>query len=429
MSFEATSNFEEYKKYQELKKSLILNYKGIDLIKVVAFELFNMTVSKNGIKSYKFLFLPFLRIDCSKFAKALKSNSTLITSLFNDRPDYLELLEGIQRSVERSEIVQINPHKISFRLNLKATAKCCSFFYHNPYLGNYGICNKAYLILRTIYACHLIDDLDKTFHREDLQSKNYIPFNSAVGIEVVLTQYFNKEGANTFHIFHGLFGRYKLSIANDIINGENITAKKILSFGETTRGDLINDFLKPQSDVLVAGNPKFPAKKISVKSTFKRCIVLNGFGYYDKDSEKLFNLVNQIAAKREIVFDIKPHPSSKITEEKYKNKFWRINFLPQSISLRELLKQGDYDFAITLNTVTYYECLYYDLICLRYGIGENLNFIGLDDRFYDEQSMIEKINELKSENLYSLNSSIESLLKNTLGMGINNYNKLIYRLP
>jgi hypothetical protein len=423
MSFENTSNFSEFSKYLELKRSTSLNYKGVDLLKSLSFELYGALTAVSGLNFHQYFHFVFLRINCSKLSEGFKSGNAVFSTFFKNRQDYSDLVKAIHNSVQNSLVVSLNPHKLSIRINLKIWQKAIRFYFYTSSIKDLSLRCKLYLVIRTIYICNIIDDLERVFQSIDLKGKNYIPFNSAAGIEATITQYFNSKGVNTFHIFHGLFGRYKISIANDIINGENINSRFILAFGEIAKRDLIKDFMRSPSSIYIAGNPKYPIKKISVRKSFKKCIVFNGFGFYDKDFYDLLDLLGKIALSGEISFDIKPHPSSNIDSGRFKSM--NIRFLQRSLTLKDLVKGGDYDFAISFNSFTYYECLYYDLICLRYQIGENIDFEGLDDKFFDEESFAKIISRYKSSPNEEINKSIESLLVKALGMGINNYNRII----
>jgi hypothetical protein len=425
MSFENTLNYSDYTKYKKLKESLCLNYKGIDLSKVIAWNLLGIIVYGSKANFRDLILLPFLKVDPVKFLVAFGQNDSVFSTIYNSRNDHKELLIKICSTVKNSNIIEINPHSISFRINLRNSRKIFTRILQNKLLKEYGVFNRLYLALVALYICNQIDNFENVFRNIDLKNKKYIPFLSSVGVEAALTQFFANKGVTTFHIFHGIFGRYIRLIANDIINGENITSSKILAFSESTKGDLVRDFGYNPSDIYIAGNPKYPSKKISIKTTFKKCIVLNGFSFYDKDFLNLLYLLNDISKEAKIQFEIKPHPTSKILSLINHTNYSNLHFIQNRMTLNELLYNESYDFAIAYNTVTYYECMYYNLICLRYGSNENLNFEGLNDKFYDKASFYSKLQYIKESNITTINNNISNLLVRTLGMGINRYDKYI----
>lgn len=425
MSFETTSNYSLYQKYKQIKESLSFNYKGIELSNAIASTLLGIVVYNSAEKYRGFILLPFLRIRTEKFRKAFMLNDVVFSTFFKGRNDYTELVTNIQATVKNSCIVPINPHKKSIRLNIHTIWLMTRFIFSNTLLKEFGLRQKLNLIFRLIYICHQVDELEMAFLNYNIQGKKYIPFNSSVCLEALITLFFNSKGVDTFHIFHGIFGRYNDKIANDIINGENITAKTIIAFGDVTRLDMINDFGHSAEKVFIGGNPKYPDKEISVKTTFKKCIVLNGFGYYDNDFIKLLMLLENIANETGIAFDIKPHPNSNILSYPEVAEFKHLTFIPKGKTVKQLFQNQSYDFAITFNTVTYYECMYYNLVSLRYAVNENLNFEGLEDRFADKETLLERIKYFKTIKEDLLNKSIKQLLIRSLGLSINNYDKII----
>jgi len=427
MSFEDTINFNSYLTYKKIKENLVFNYKGINIIRGAAFNILNICLEQkknnflNIIKHLKYL---FLKIDIKKIYQAFLYKKIIITELCG-RKDHWQMLKMLSTSLPESFIVPLHPHKKDINIKYKTLYKIIKFLYQESLLNNFRLVDKIILAFELTYYCRQIDILEKEFNHFCLPGRAYIPLNSSVGIEAIMTLFFNRHNISTYHIFHGIFGNYKIKIANDIINGENITAAKILAFSETTRKDLIRDFSIRPEIIFTAGNIKYPNKKICLKTTFNRCLVLNGFGIYDHDFIKLLKILDDFSYKTKISFEIKPHPNSFIDFKK--NMKWNkyISFIPKHTTLKELFIKRNYDFAITFNTVTYYECMYYDLVTFRYAVNENLDFKGLDDKFDSAETLIKKIKHYQEINLYDLNIQVEDLLIQTFGMGINNYSKII----
>jgi len=69
--------------------------------------------------------------------------------------------------------------------------------------------------------------------------------------------------------------------------------------------------------------------------------------------------------------------------------------------------------------------MYYNLVCLRFGQCENEQYLGLEDKFFDELTLIDAIEKFKQMNVAEINKQIANLLHYCLGMGINNYSKII----
>jgi hypothetical protein len=427
MSFETAKNLDDYNSYKKIKENFSFYHRGIDITRGAAFTLLNFTVfrEKVSFRELYMLFLKlFLRIDFNRFKQAFRQNRTII-SLLSDRADYFELVHSISSSLDGAEIIRLNPHKKSFFVNFPVLYKICVYFFERGKFKGVKLKEKAALILEMTYYCHQINAFEKVFNKEKLTTGKYIPFNSAVGVEAIITCLLIKHSVETFHIFHGIFGRYKIKIANDVINGDNITARKILALSETMKGDLIRDFNQAEEMVFVAGNPKYPLKPICSNRNFRNCLVLSGFEFYDNDFVILIEFLNEITLTTGIKFTIKPHPNSKILEFPQISSFTNIEYLPGRITVKELLKSRSFDFAITFNSVTYYECLYYGLVTFRYGVNENVDYKGLDDKFFDAQSLLERISVYSRLDPKKLDNDISRLLTESFGMGINNFQDLV----
>lgn len=426
MSFENTSNFDDYQKYLRVKSTLKFEYKGIDISKALAFELINLIMFKTQSfgfwRSFKML---FIRIDLSHLKKSFKKYDVVFTTLFDGRKDHRDLLLKIQESVNNSTRAHITPHKVGFNIKISNFCNLYLHIFKNQVIRELNLGSKISLWFKSLYLCNQIDELEHNFGTHILSNKKYIPFNSSDGIEALLTLFFNKKKVATYHMYHGIFGRYIDRIANDIINGENITAKFALPFGEVTKHDMKQDFGWEEHNLHIAGNPKYPLKNIEVKKTFRHCLVLGGFSFYDKDFIKLLIELNELSKESNISFSVKPHPNSKILTYPEIAECEGVDFLPKEQKVNDLLASDVFDFAIAFNTVTYYECMYYNLITLRYAVSENLNFEGLNDRFEDKESLLQMINSKKATSAHILNKEISDLLVKTLGMGINKYNDII----
>jgi hypothetical protein len=425
MSFKQVSNFNDFLQYKKVKSALNFEYQGIPIEKTIAFELLNTIMfdfEQSALASFKLL---FITIKTNVLLDAFIKHDVIFSTAYNSRRDHKNLLESIQKTVTNSTIVDLIPQKLQLSIKLKHFYIAFVHIFLNEYLRHFRLNQKIYLTASVIYVLNLIDELKKTFGGTDISNKKFIPFVSAVGPEALLTIFFNAREVKTFHIFHGLFGRYKIRIANDIVNGENITARWILAFGEVTKNDLISDFgIDPQA-ILVAGNPKYPAKVISIKQTFKRCLVLGGFKFYDNDFAELLLFLDQTAKVTGIRFDVKPHPNSDVMDRNDVKACLNLNFLLRSTSIQTLLSGEVYDFAISFNTVTYYECMYYGLVSLRYSVNENIDFDGLEDRFFNIESLLARIEYFQSLKSSDLDDMVGRLLTRTLGMGINRYNSII----
>ena len=422
MAFEQTENFQQYRRYKTLKKEFLYCYKGIDLIKAISIDLVEIIVcgEKKTIRNIGDAL--FRRLTTNILVEAFNRNKTVFSHDYPKRKDHIELATLVQQEVENSELIFLNYH-FKYWFNLFLFIR--NFFIVTKRIKGVSMRNKLFLAARLVYYRRMTDDLNNVFRDIDLQHKIYVPLNSSAYNEALLTLFFNQKGVKTFHLFHGFFGRYQQKIPVDIINGENILANTILAFSETQRNDLISDFDVDTNSIFVAGHPKYQEKKISIHTTFKSCIILGGIKFYDKHLETLLKLLDGIAEEMQIRFYLKPHPHSDIVNSSIFKNCKNIALLDKTETLKQVFSSGKYDSAITHNTSSYCDGMYYNIVPLRWKIGENINFEGFEDKFYDEESLKTLIEKYRQMNEEDLNNRVVALLKNSYGIGKNNYKELI----
>ena len=187
MSFEQTKNFADFQEYKKVKASLAFQYKGIELNKVIAWNLIGITLDKSTVNWKDFIALPFLQVDAQKFAVAFQEKDAVFSTLYSGRKDHAELGEKICSSVENACMLNVTPHKKAVRLNLVFFVKMIKHVFANPHLSKYSFLNRAYLFCYFLYAGNQVNNFERAFKKLPLQNKKYIPFVSAVGIEALLT--------------------------------------------------------------------------------------------------------------------------------------------------------------------------------------------------------------------------------------------------
>ncbi len=420
MSFEKTRNYDKYLQYRKIKSEWKVIYRNINLVDACAVDLIDALVLEHKADYYHIACALLQRIHIKPLRQAFAQNTNIFTFTFPKRKDHMALSRGFASSVEDSGWVMLkyfySPYKSVSRWLL---------FWEKVRSLPLSFANRAFIAARMAgYSC-VIDELEQQFATIELKNKNLIPFCAPAYHEAVLTLFFRNKGVKTFCTVHGIFGRYLQLIANDIVNGENILSDYVLTFGEVQRQDLIRDFGIDPDRVKVAGNPKYPYHSIRIKNTFKSCLILGGIGLYDNDMRQLIVEADKVAEKMQIKMALKPHPLSKIYEDNIWKQVKHITLIDKSNTLTALFASGEYDFAITHNTFSYYECMIAGLKPFRWGNNENINYEGLDDRFYSAEQLEEKIKCAMQTDTDNLSQEAERLLKSVVGFGINNYNQII----
>jgi hypothetical protein len=413
-----------YQRYLYLKNKLNFNYKGIQYNKVLSLDIAQSTLNKNKPYTLRNILSNFFfSLDMTPLVKICVSKENIfIYSL--DRSDYSFQIKETMENISSSESILIE--KLKKKISFKPLRIITTFF--NTYRslkGIEGFFGIVFLASRIVFYKNIHDQLFPIFKIESNKKLKLITFNSAFTIENLICQFFNLNNRETFSLSHGFFVSYKKFIPVDIINGENIVSNKILVWGSTSIKDLYDNFNFPKERILIAGNPKYPYKRIQVKQTFKKCIVLLGRNIYHESNLEIIEILKKLIKETSnITFDLKLHPS-------LNTKFYKkicigtnINVLDGNKSLLNIFKKNIYDFSIVNNSTSYYEAMYADIICLRYELSENENYKGLSDKFINTETLKNRIQYFINMDSNKLNCAVEELLISTLGMGVNNYKQI-----
>jgi hypothetical protein len=425
MSFEHAENYDQYLKYLALKEAFHVYHRGIDIVKACSMDIIEVVVSNNKNTVKQVVDYLSKRLNVSELMQAFQNYDIVFTTDCPKRKDHIALLQKIRESVKKPSAKVVLSYKRNVFFNVARWIKYYCLIAKQPVLSKAPFLSKLFLASKFIYASNIINVLDK--HSKDIsyENKKYIPFNLPVYTEAVIAMYVKQKRAVTFHIFHCVYSHNKYKITNDFVLGENFVADYILPFGEINKMDLIHDFHIPEEKIFVAGNPKYPEKRIKAKNSFKYGIVFGTIDRYDEYLAELIPILDEISETEHIKFDIKPHPLSHILESKEVKNAQHITCIPKDVLLYDLLTSGRYDFAVTHNTSAYYECMYYNLIPFRWKKGENHLFEGFDDHFFDKASLLKKIEYYKNQNMEEHSKNMEQLLKKAIGMGVNNYDSII----
>lgn len=419
-------NTKQYEEYQQLKDVLTFNSKGINYGKVLAFDIalviFSEIVNRQSFKSMVKSFFVFPSVQ--GLVQHFASHEKLCTYTYG-RKDYESQIQESFKEINSIVFICLERLPSKFYVNFRIIIESMVWVFWKMRRTKYSNKTKLYLASKLVMYKSMQRQLEQSNLVVLDASKKYITFNSAVAIENLLTQFFIAKKIPTYSLCHSYFVPYKHFLPIDVINGENLESNYILVWGKTFIKDLQDNYAVSPDKVLVAGSPKYPKKNIAIKQTFKKCIVLLGRVFYDESNIRIIEELRTISQKESILFCIKLHPSLDITRYRQFCDSDALNIIQTKESLTELLASNTYDFAIVNNSTAYYEAMYYNLICFRYAPAENETFLGLDDYFDDADSLQEKIAFFKTADTTALNTQVEQLLQDTIGMGINRYKELL----
>ncbi|MBO6573731.1 MAG: hypothetical protein JJ958_14935 [Balneola sp.] len=418
----------EFKRYKSIKEKLSFIIDDIEFNQILAIDIalisFKKTVDfKIGFKDY--LKFAFKSRSFKKTKLDFESNKLLVSAEI-ERNDFNSLIESVISGISDKIFSPIYNLKVKRYFNSKNLIISFRHLFIGNKIKNLNFFEKLYLASRLCFYLNSFDSLISEFKDFNFTNKKYLSFNSSFGFEAMLTQFFKANEVPTYTLQHGpYYVKYKIKVPLDNINGENITADNVFVWGRSSLNDLLNNYNLQSSRIIIGGNPKYIAKKIKVKLGFKKCLVLLGRVMYESGNKKILQIVKEVADTTGIKFEVKLHPS--LDNVKYKKlcESYDLTLVQTTEHLAQILSRDIYDFAIVNNSTAYYESMYYNLLCFRFEPDENEQFLGLDDKFNDSKSLLNKISSFEEQDSEKLNKNIEKLLTDTLGMGINYYKKYL----
>lgn len=372
----------------------------------------------------RYLYRLFMPLQCDTFASDFAGCEVLFTS-WTDRRDYTELIDTIRCDIKNSKYVLIMD---SFKRKFMIPRFYYWKVFREGFKCNCSISNKLFLSFRLLDYVVAYKTLVKEFNTNRISGKHkYVPFNSSFGLENVITQYLNTLGYETYHLCHGLHFSPNYSFFSvDAFNKELITAKTVLSWGQ---GFVDNDKRLYNHNYTheIVGNPKYPAKKISVSFDKTNCLVFLARGQYDDNNLFLLQVLNEYSKRFPLSITVKPHPTDNLKLLKEKCDKYGFHFISDNRTIKEILNDQKFGFAISYETTAYFEAMYYNLVCLRYSYKENECYGDLDNRFISVNELYNQINKYSSLSVESLSQTIQKCLEYEIGMGINRYSQVLNR--
>lgn len=414
-------NKNKYTEYLQLKQSYSYMYKGVDLVKASSVELLDI-ITINSPKKVKHVLGELLRrVDTSHFLEAFSTHKTICSFNFPKRKDHYNMACAIQSSIDHSILITLR-YVNHWTFNIFRFFK---FLHIISKQVNATFLQQCFISATFTNYSQVIDELEKKTVEKDFSQYKYIPFLSPAYTEALLTLYLKKKGVQTYQIIHGYIGDFSQTIPIDIINWENVISDYVLPWSRLQQEFFINHSNISKNNVLIAGNPKYAFHKINAKTSMKNCLILGGGKAYDETFATMLPIINDIAEEVGVGFSLKPHPSSCILQHPVMKQCPRISIIDKQETISKLFESRKYDFAITYNTTSYYECMYYGIVPLRWGVSENLMIRGFDDKFYDKASLLNLLSKYRQMDASDLSKQFEELLVDEMGMGINNYNSII----
>lgn len=403
-----------FKKYLLIKSKYDYTYKGYNLKSLIPGYLGFVFSGETPIA--RDVFKEFYTCNhILDMTRVLNNECSTVVSYLISRNDYKDLAYSAHKLYKDSAVVNLSElpkEKISF---LSFTfLKHFWFAFWLVFSRRLGktLVEKLFFMALTIRLLNQIKKIEAI--KVASQIERYVCFNSAYKEEALLTAYFNKRNVETITMQHGIFCDFKLNIPFDIINHENLTARKLLCWGQSTVDYMSKLGMEP-SRFILEGNLKYKDIEIGeINQTFQRCLVLLGRGNYINTNNSLLRMLTRLNEQsgNSFVFYIKKHPFLMDDEHKeFANISKNMIFLGREHSVQEVLKSDLVDFSIAVNTTAYYESLALGKPCLRWTEEENEEFYGMDDKFESEKQFLEKISSLKKLSQEDISTQVKTIIQ------------------
>lgn len=273
--------------------------------------------------------------------------------------------------------------------------------------------------------CYLFNTIDYLESLPRKRIRKLLCFSAIHEDENILKQYFSMQGATTYSMFHGTSIQQINNVTIDCLTYENLHVDYSLPWGQYGKDEFIKTGF-PKEKLIVVGYPRnIELQPLNNQTTLKRCILLMSRSQFESSDIKLVKLLAKV---KDVHFSIKLHPSCH--EQRFEElcKQENMELVPKSKLLIDCLNNNYYDFAVAVNTTSYYESLIAGLPCLRFKDGEQYDMMMGDehDEFDDINGFFLSLDWLKTSMRSNEYSQIrEKILVYCLGLGIDKYREVL----
>jgi hypothetical protein len=407
----------KFNNYKELKNKLNIVYQGIYFNKILALDIWNWA---NGTytSSVKQLIYYMISLDLKDF-KTCSGQSTILTTYgLYDRNDHQELYYKI---IDKLEDNTVNNNLLHFRkkiriqpnIIIKFTKQIFSFLKDSEF----NFIEKLIIAAKFTFYANILTELQK--HNFN-SVKKYLAFCGVLNVENLLTQYLQQNGIKTYSLQHGIAYIAHKNITIDSVNYENFQSDISLCWGQYTV-DEYSEYGISSDRLIIAGYPKASKViEISHNNKFKSCLILLTRNQFDDSNKRLLSILT----KSNLMFGLKLHPSLNFKYYKQYAGTNNMTIIDQNRTLLSCLDQNEFDFAIAVNTSSYYESLIGGIPCLRFHDNSFELMYGCDDVFTNLEEFEKVLNNIKNT-IFDYQKKINSVLNYTMGIGVDNYRKIL----
>lgn len=398
------------------------DFHGIELSRVMSFELYSLAKCDYGggwldaFRAYDLFRLKFAR----------ERNVILSTIGGQKRKDHIAIYDNVlaklgQGFCSRNDLADVSV-KYVFRISVLLFALPRILIAMRLCQGvPWG--QRIRFAFRCCLYCNSILELEKV----DLNGvAGYLCMYNATMLENLITQYMKGKSIPTFSLCEGMYMVDDKNPSLDVINYANIETDHLLVWGQCVK-DAFEKYGIDAKRMEVCGYPKDVVQiPVTGKGEFKRCLVLLARPASEKANQGLLKILAQQA--KGIRYVMKPHPVS--DREKLMSSLDRDRFslVPQGMAVEECLRSREYDFAICVDSTTYYEALLMGVPCFQYDDGSYILRPDCGESFTSAETFDQALMNV-GERIRSgeYQRDVDRVLRNCLGFGIDRYASVIRR--
>lgn len=411
-------DFNKYKYYQSRFKMVI---DGIRVSYVTTFSIAAIVNKQDISLCFKPLVLLTHSYDFRKLKFDAKVNEILTTSGFVRRKDYKEVYDFVCSELGTKASVNYL-YDLDLCLSFHPFMLIRLLYYTLIAFGNQGIGIRNFLkfYLDAAFMCNNILEL-RSLNIKGI--KKYLSFENAIGLENAITQFFNLRDIPTYSLCEGIYNAYPQMDCIDALQHENCVTSKLMCWGDYSKKAF--ESVGVSSERLVVSGYPHPVKssKMKIENSFKKCVVLLARNdFFDADI-RLLTILNNFSDTQ--TFYLKLHPFNDYNTFKHLADDYNMQIIEKSMSINDCIDNQQFDFAIAVNTTSYYEALMRGLPCLRFKDSSYGLMEGYSDTFETEHEYRILISKMKSIDINVYQAQIDSMLTETIGYKINRYKDLL----
>ncbi len=405
--------------FQLMFDKLTLEHKGVRLNKVLCSRLmWRAGGDKSTFGCLKTLSRFIFRFDVSELADSKLTPLIATFGYYPTRKDHRELMETmverIGGNISYFDASKWNCHKVS--LSLINIIRGLSTGILRMKGTGLSLSDRLLLSAWISFYLNTIDALSKV---DFSNVKKFLCLANSLDLENLMTQYLKRKGVKTYSLMEGAYFIQDNELPITNIAFENLTSDIQLCWGQYSK----DEFMKygyPESRMEVVGYPKtVKGKPMKRGNEFKKGVVLLSQYIMETQNRNLIKILSNFSDRYE--FNLKLHPSLDYSEYSRLASENGMKIIPHKMTLNECVDNVTFDFAIAINSTTYYEALMRGLPCFRYYDGSYTPMAGCDDEFSDQSSFFTQLDRFKAMPAEELQKKADMALEYAVGWGIDNY--------